>query len=306
MIQSLSFILIIAFSLLSLCKGYDIPDVTSCSIDTKQQSPINIEKDKTFYFDEKYFRFLTNNYDLLTENNTWTYFKEEMAVGIAPSGNQIDFGSFIFVRDWAMYSYRLKKILFRTPSEHTLEGEKFDAEMQLIHTVDGNYYPPGRRIDLQGVDYLVISVLFKVTDDNNPAKSLLFHFMNLEKGIDANMIKPIKLFHIIQHQPSYLYTGSLTYPECQKSLWLVFSQFHLIGQTDFNNLKNLIQKATGLENNARDIFSNNFDEEVFRNWNDKVNLIPKQTLMVYSSSSMLNMSYTFLMSIFFFALMIIF
>lgn len=307
MIPSLSFLIVLALSLLKSSNGYDFADISACNIFSKQQSPIDIQRTNTLYYDEKYFRFLTNNYELITDKNKWTYFPEEKAVGIAPLGEgQEDFGSFIFVRDWAMHSYRLKKILFRTPSEHTLDGETFDAEMQLIHTVDGNYYPPGRRIDLQGVDHLVISVLFKVTDDNNPGKSLLFQFMNLDKGLEATMSKSIKLFHIIQHQPSFLYTGSLTYPECQKSLWLIFSQFHWIGKTELENLRNLMSSSTGLSANTRNIFSNIHDEEVFRNWNDKTNLIPKPTLLAYSSSSILNLSYTYLMCVVFFMLMIIF
>jgi carbonic anhydrase len=287
-------------------KPYDFSNPT-CQSSTYQQSPIDITLDSSFYYDEKYFRFLTNNYNFLTTENKWTYFQDEKAVGIAPTGgNQTDFGSFIFVKDWAMYSYKLQKILFRTLSEHTLDGQTFDVEMQLIHTNDANYYSPGRRIDLQGVDYLVISIFFKVTDDNNPAKSLLFEFMNLGKGLNARMLRPIKLHHIIQHQPSYLYTGSLTYPVCQEAQWLIFSQYHSIGQTDFNNLKSLIASATGLVTNTRDMFPFTSSQAIYRNWNDASNLIPSPTLMVYSSSSVLNMSYTLLMSVVFMAIMIIF
>jgi carbonic anhydrase len=307
MIQLSILVIVITLTLLKLSASAYVLNNPSCLINSGQQSPININLENTIYFDEKYFRFLTNNYDMLTEENKWTYFENEKAVGIAPlGGNQTDFGSFIFVRDWAMYSYKLQKILFRTPSEHTIDNERFDIEMQLIHTIDGNYYPPGRRIDLQGVDHLVISLLFKVTSDDNPAKSLLFKFMNLESGINGKISRPIKLHHIIQHQPSYLYSGTLTYPECQKSLWLVFSQYHFIGQTDFNNLKNMITIATGTAENRRDMFSNTYDVEIFRNWNDKTNLIAKPTLMVYNSSSMMNLSYTLLMSMIFMIVLIVF
>jgi carbonic anhydrase len=306
MVSPLLFLMIITLNMLQTSKAYDFSN-PSCLNTAYQQSPINIILDSTYYYDEKYFRFLTNNYNFLTTNNKWTYFQDEKAVGIAPTGgNQTDFGSFIFVKDWAMYSYKLQKILFRTPSEHNLDGQSFDVEMQLIHTNDANYYSPGRRIDLQGVDYLVISIFFKVTDDNNPAKSQLFQFMNLEKGLNARMLRPIKLHHIIQHQPSYLYTGSLTYPVCQKAQWLVFSQYHSIGQTDFNNLQSLITSATGLFSNTRNIFPYTSSQEIYRNWNDMANLLPNPTLMVYNSSCILNISYTLLFSTVFMVLMIIF
>lgn len=307
MIQSSTFLILITLTFLKLAKSsYDFLN-PSCSIIEGQQSPINIQLEKSIYFDEKYFRFLTNNYDMLTVDNKWSYFPEEKAVGIAPTGgNQTDFGSFIFVKDWAMHSYKLKKILFRTPSEHTIDGETFDVEMQLVHSIDGNYFPPGRRIDLQGNDHLVISLLFKVTSDDNPAKTLLFQFMNLQEGINASMSRNIKLHYIFQHQPSYLYSGTLTYPECEKSFWLVFSQYHFIGQSDYDNLKNMITQATGLTENRRNLFPNTYDVEIYRNWNDKTYLIPKPTLMLYNSSSMIYMSYTFMMSMVFMTIMIIF
>jgi hypothetical protein len=75
---------------------------------------------------------------------------------------------------------------------------------------------------------LVISLFFKQTEDDNPGASRLFEFMNLEgfyNGTDSNMIKNIKLHHIIQHQPALLYQGTVTYPECLPALWMAALPF---------------------------------------------------------------------------------
>jgi carbonic anhydrase len=270
--------------------NYDF-DTLTCRLDDKQQSPININLEESRYYDEKYFRFLTNNYTPIKSDNTWKYFEEERAVGVDPK----ETGSFILVRDWAMFNFKLEKILFRTPAEHTLNGAGFDVEMQLVHSLDGNYYPPGRRVDLNGFNNLVISLFFKITDDADPSRSMLFNFMNLDPSTNTGTAfkKDLKFHHIIQHQPSYLYEGSLTFPECQKALWLIFSQYHLIGQTDYNNLRKMINTATGIQNNNRYIFPNNVNVPIYRNWNDKSMMVERPTLMVYNSSKYLSYSYFF-------------
>lgn len=292
MIASLASILI-SMVLIGLAKAYDF-NLNSCSANTTQQSPINLNSLNSTYFDEKYFRYLTNNYINPTTANNWTYFTEEKAVGIAPTAAQGDFGSFLLVKDWAMYSFRLTKILFRTHSEHSINGNFFDVEMQLVHTLDANYYPPGKRISL-GLNYLVISIFFNSTSDTNPAKSLLFQFMNLTQfattSQNPTMARNIKLFQIVQHQPSYLYQGTLTYPECQPALWMVFSNYHLIGATDLSNLVSVIKKnfsdGTTTNYNTRDIFSNSFNglpTNVYRNWQETSKMISRPTLLSYGSA----------------------
>lgn len=288
-----SSLIAIIFYFQNYVRAYDFTNA-QCRQTTKQQSPIDIITDDTFYYEEKYFRFLTNQYKQLTENNTWTVLNEERAVGFVPTTEQVDFGSFILVKDWAMHNFLLNKILFRVKSEHTINGETFDVEMQLVHSLDHNYIPPGRSIALDA-NYLVISVFFKVTPDSNPARSELFQFMNLEgfaSGTSANIAKSIKLHHIIQHQPSYLYQGTLTYPGCEDALWLIFSNFHLITQTDYNNLVKVINSQAGNNSlvdsvngfNARDVHIN-IDAPVYRNWKDPSAMRSRVTLMTYNSSS---------------------
>jgi carbonic anhydrase len=293
--------LFISLYLIGVVVSYDFSNA-QCQSTNGQQSPINLSTDTSLYYEEKYFRFLTNNYDLLT-NNTWSAFPTERAIGIGPLPGQDNMGNFVFVKDWAMYSFKLNKILFRVNSEHSINGQRFDAEMQFVHTIDANYYPPGRRTEL-GVDYLVISLFFRATDDKNPGATKLFDFMNLRNSTigvapttGQTFIKNIKLNYLVQHQPSLLYQGTLSYPECQPALWLLMTQYHLITNTELQALKTMVTNQ-----NFADPSNGGFNTrkqfptvaQVYRNWDDKSRILPMVTLMNYNAATMVSTSGFFL------------
>ena len=258
----------------------------------------------TLYYPEKYFRFLANNYDSIAQGDFWTTFPIEKGIGF--EANE-DFGSFLFVKDWSMYSFKLRKIVFRPYCSYLLNSKDSinfcDAEMLLYHTIDNNYYPPGRRIHL-GINYLVISVPFKTSTLTNPANDKLFQFLQLDmlkeivsRNQSINNVfpkispfKPIKLYQIIQHQPSYLFENELIPGSKIRALYLVFSKFHYISQLDFNNLEAVFNtffpEATKLtlknstETELNQIIS---DKVIYRNWDNARELEPSATLMAYNN-----------------------
>ena len=206
-----------------------------------------------------------------------------------------------------MYSFKLRKLVFRPYCSYNLndnEGNNFcDAEMLLYHTIDNNYYPPGRRIHL-GINYLVISVPFKTSTLTNPANDKLFQFLQLDmlkeivsRNQSINNVfpkispfKPIKLYQIIQHQPSYLFENELIPGSKIRALYLVFSKFHYISQLDFNNLEAVFNtffpEATKLTlNNSTDTALNQIisDKVIYRNWDNARELEPSATLMAYNN-----------------------
>ena len=256
------------------------------------------------YYPEKYFRFLANNYDSISQGDTWTTIGTEQGIGF--EANE-DFGSFLLVKDWSMYSFKLRKVVFRPYCSYNLndnEGNNFcDAEMLLYHTIDNNYYPPGRRIHL-GINYLVISVPFKTSTLTNPANDKLFQFLQLDmlkeivsRNQSINNVfpkispfKPIKLYQIIQHQPSYLFENELIPGSKIRALYLVFSKFHYISQLDFNNLEAVFNtffpEATKLTlKNSTDTELNQIisDKVIYRNWDNARELEPSATLMAYNN-----------------------
>jgi carbonic anhydrase len=281
--------LAISFTLYSYIMTYTL-NSEACTNQFGQQSPIDVDSYHSAYYEEKYFRLLTNNYENVPVNTTWTSFPNERAVGIQGSPN---FGSIILVKDWALHNFFLQKVLFKVGSEHTVDNVKYDVEMQLIHTYDDNYYNPGRRVD-PGVNYMVISYFFKRTSDDNPAASRLFEFMDLQgyqnKTTNGQMKKPIKFHYMVQHQPAYMYQGTLTYPDCQQALWVVNSQYHLIRESDFNLLKEVSADLIDPVLNTNVRSQSTRTVTVYRNFQDLTKLVPRATMMSYDSAQGLKMN----------------
>ncbi len=256
----------------------------------------------SIYYPEKYFRFLANNYDSIAQGDFWTTFPIEKGIGF--EANE-DFGSFLFVKDWSMYSFKLRKIVFRPFCSYKLQNDGdtnnfCDVEMLLYHSIDNNYYPPGRRIHL-GINYLIISIPFKKSTLMNPANDKLFQFLRLDmlqeiviRNQSINNIfpkispfKPIKLYQIIQHQPSYLFENELIPGSEIRALYLVFSKFHYISQLDFNNLEtvfnNFFPNAAKLNlTNSTSLNKIITDKVIYRNWDNARELEPTATLMAYN------------------------
>ena len=204
-----------------------------------------------------------------------------------------------------MYSFKLRKIVFRPYCSYLLNSKDSinfcDAEMLLYHSIDNNYYPPGRRVDL-GINYLVISVPFKISTLMNPANDKLFSFLQLDMFKDAiqnigniqstfpriSPFKPVKLYQIIQHQPSYLFENELIPGSNIKSLYLVFAKFHYISQLDYDNLNNVYNSL--FANSTQKLYLstiNNLgtfisDKNIYRNWDNANELEPTATLMAYN------------------------
>ena len=233
-------------------------------------------KEESFYYEEKYFRILSNNYDNIEPGNEWKKF-DEGGYGFKAKK---DFGSLILLKDWSMYNFKLTKVLFTKPSffkKYDI-GKNIDAEMWLIHTKDNGYFPPGRRIHINQ-NYFIIVVPFVATSSDNPAVDSLLDFLNFKeytehKNDEISPKKPIKLYQIIQNQPSYLFEGKYKNIE---TLFMAFTQYHYINN-DYANL---------LTDNIKD--PNNFEEtsKVYRNMKYVKDLTPKATLMAYSKADYL-------------------
>ena len=278
--------------ILSLFNIYKSQDTTS---------QINLSSSDSYYYDEKYFRLLTNNYDEINPGNVW---KDLNSDGIGFKANK-NFGSIILLKDWSMYNFKLTHIFFRKNCSFNYENFNCDAEMWLYHTKDNQYYPPGRRIFMEQ-NFFIIVVPFVRTDNNNPANDLLLDYLNLE-SYNANLEsykankkispkKPVKLHHIIQNQPSYLFEGKYNetntlfmvftsylfegkYNETN-TLFMVFTQYHFISEKLYNTLDNI---ETNKEINTNIIC----ESKIYRNVRKLEEIKPNATLMAYSKGSYL-------------------
>jgi len=242
----------------------------------------------SYYYEEKYFRILSNNYDSIDPGNFWFKFKDSDNINGIGFNAKKDFGSLILLKDWSMYNFKLTKIIFRDKClfNNTLLKEKCKAEMWLYHTKDNGYYPPGRRIFIKQ-NFFIIVVPFVQGDENNPSNDLLFEFLNLKKygeNKDSENItpkKPVKLYQIIQNQPSYLFEAEF---DKKDTLFMVFTQYHYISENDYISLNNVIKDFK--DEKEIDIqYSEN--SKIYRNMRNLDNLEPKVSLMIYSDSNYL-------------------
>ena len=242
--------------------------------------------DNSYYYEEKYFRILSNNYDTIDPGNAWS--EEDEGFGFKA---RRDFGSLILLKDWSMYNFKLTKVIFRNQTSFNY-GEKCDvkAEMWLIHTKDNGYYPPGRRIFIKQ-NYFIIVVPFVITNDQNPAVDSIFEVLGLGKYADNKdqtvfPSRPVKLYTIIQNQPSLLFEGNY---KQTNTLFLVFTQYHFISKTDSDKLDNLYKNKT-IQIDSADV---SYDEDaeykgkIFRNVRNIEEVKPKVTLMSYSKAKYL-------------------
>jgi len=249
---------------------------------------INLFSNESYYYDEKYFRLLTNNYQEINPGNYWQKLSTD---GIGFQSNK-DFGSIILLKDWSMYNFKLTKIFFRSNCSFIYEDSNCDAEIWLYHTKDNQYYPPGRRIYMEQ-NFFIIVIPFVKTDNENPANDLIFDFFNLERYAsvynDANKRispkKPIKLHHIIQNQPSYLFEGKY---DSAETLFLVFTQYHYLS----NNMYNLLKSINFGELNTEVELSG--DQKIYRNMRKLNETMPSATLMAYNKGSYLKNIITFI------------
>ena len=234
-------------------------------------------KEESFYYEEKYFRILSNNYDNIEPGNEWKKF-DEGGYGFKAKK---DFGSLILLKDWSMYNFKLTKVLFTKKSffDQFSIGKDVDVEMWLIHTKDNGYFPPGRRIHIKQ-NYFIIVVPFVKTSNDNPAVDSLLDFLNFQGYIDNNKNdgispqKPVKLYQIIQNQPSYLFDGKYKNID---ALFMAFTQYHYIREKYVDSIDLTIDENPILEEKAK----------IFRNMKYKEDLAPKATLMAYSKADYL-------------------
>ena len=241
----------------------------------------NIDINKTSYYEEKYFRILSNNYEYNTiaQGNKWNNLNE----GIGFEARK-DFGSLILLKDWSMYNFKLTKVVFRNKCVFIFKDDPKCIEMWLIHTKDNGYFSPGRRIFIKQ-NHLTIVIPFLVTDELNPSIDSIFEFLRMDeftpgKFDNISPKKPIKLFQIIQNQPSLLIEGKY---KDDKMLFMIFTQYHFISEKHFTKINDTLNVTF-----FNDCIEYDYDDvnetTIYRNVKNVNDVKPKVSLMIYSKS----------------------
>lgn len=262
----ISFILILI--VINFTSSYDFIEPT-CQDSAGQQSPVHILLNQTKFYQEKYFRLLNTNYSYL--NTTWQHFSNEKAIGFAGEG------TVLFLKDWSMFRFNLTKVLFRSDSEHVVDGRYYNLEMQLVHELDDTYITNGRYLQA-GVNKLVIHLFFTESFENE-TYSQFFNYTNFDGWSEVNYAannkvffkRVLKLKQIVQNTPSYFYEGGISYPPCEQAWHVISPKFFGIRTEDLNRIKTAILRAGYTNNsttldNARNLHP--LGVTVYRNYED--------------------------------------
>ena len=155
----------------------------------KNQSPINIEVSHCdVLFEEKVLGTIYNNenFEVCDTGNVLVF---------KPLGNK---NKVIYRGD----VYWLIEISFHTPSDHSINGEHYPMEMQLVHQ------------NIEG-QYLNISIFFEIGDESNIIGDL-FELSQREVSLNLDEMLP-------EDRRCFVYTGSLTMPPCTENAdWVLF------------------------------------------------------------------------------------
>ena len=288
----------------NVCNTYDLGNIAPCQSSFKQQSPIDILESRVIYRENRNFRIISSNYTNL--NTTWQVIPEEKTVGF-----QGKFGYSLFMKDWAIYKFNLEKIYFRTTSGHKIEGMNYDIEMELVHRLDTSYRTPGRYIHPDS-EYLVISTFFvKKEMSRDDMTSRFFEYANLDTFVinkernDIYFKNKLKLNQMIQNQPGYLYTGTLSQGFCDTAWRMILPKFQLITSAEYDTFQTLMKDLNFLNtiepdsNNARDLQPINVNTEIYTNVELTSRLLPEANQNQFDFSVYVNLNlFVLLLSMF--------
>mmetsp|Transcript_36661 Transcript_36661/g.63608 ORF Transcript_36661/g.63608 Transcript_36661/m.63608 type:complete len:332 (+) Transcript_36661:160-1155(+) len=146
-----------------------------------------------------------------------------------------------YTTTWNDVDYELVQFHFHSPSENTIGGGYFDAEMHLVHA------------SAEG-ELLVIGVMFDVVDYGG--NHFFSQFWNNTWSDDPDWYRVVSLesnldpyTEILPATPSYYHwNGSLTTPPCSEGVtWILMSQPSSMSQTQLDMMRDGIASHTNTQ-----------------------------------------------------------
>ncbi|XVE75959.1 hypothetical protein DITRI_Ditri12bG0134200 [Diplodiscus trichospermus] len=188
------------------------PTFSACS-SGKKQSPINIQKNQTVN-NNKSLKQLIRNYKPANA----TLINNGFNVGLRFEGNagELSFGG---------KTYLLKQMHWHLPSEHKIDGKRFDAELHLVHRAADN-------------SIAVVAILYQEKDADPLVSKIMNGLNKLEKEkCKADEVAEIPLGTLdVKHlkrssRKYYRYVGSLTTPPCSENvIWSILGKVRSISK----------------------------------------------------------------------------
>ncbi len=144
-------------------------------------------------------------------------------------------------------TFQFKQMHFHTPSEHQLDGVTYPMEMHIVNVAEV--------LDTGKTEYLVISILFKMGEENKFIRDFRDLIPEKKHSIQNIQTGHVKLNHLLMvtrkdksEEGLYFYMGSLTTPPYTESVsWYIDKHIYEASPEQIQN----IHKYQG--NNARRI-----------------------------------------------------
>ncbi|KAK1375755.1 Carbonic anhydrase [Heracleum sosnowskyi] len=205
------------------------PKFKLCS-DGKAQSPIDISRSKATHLEDskglaREYRsakatFVNNGFSMAV------HFEENAGTMIVDNKN-----------------YTLSQMHWHTPSEHKIDGQLFDAELQLVHLADdGNITITAVLYQIGGRDSFLSRIQNK------------FGFLSKENHTDGGILDANQLR--ISSRNYFRYNGSFTTPPCTENvIWFVFGKLKTMSKEQIEAIKAPLEPA--FKNNSRPVQPDN-------------------------------------------------
>ncbi|XP_073112378.1 alpha carbonic anhydrase 7-like isoform X1 [Elaeis guineensis] len=137
--------------------------------------------------------------------------------------------------------YQLKQCHWHSPSEHTVDGKRFDLEIHMVH-------------ESSDEKIAVVGIIYKTGRPDTFLSELMEHIKEVadteEKETNVGIVDPR---HIkIGSRKYYRYMGSLTTPPCtQGVVWTITKKVRTVSREQVRLLREAVHDSA--ENNARPI-----------------------------------------------------
>ncbi len=232
---------------------------------TTNQSPIDIpsfSKSNSIYnTTQDYIQIIETDYKQIKGNSSakfLTLFQQRFWVKLENMGRLN-----ISKNETSLY-YKLEYAQIHMPSEHTIDGKKYDMELQIKHTkrvfwqrINGLFNDPDSK-----TDHLIVAVLFNRTiegkdyPDNPDIKSMKLDVIRSENNTNSTIIENFNFDKYVNKSNAfYSYSGSLTNPLCNSPVdWIIFEDIQQLSFAQYENMKKWVQILYPLDSgNARNI-----------------------------------------------------
>ena len=304
-------ILVLTVSSLAIINSYefsasDLVTKPNCDSKVAQQSPVDIHIANSLYYDERNFRVLATNYTMNSADYVWTVLENERGIGFEGK-----FGHLTLMKDWAMYKFSLNKIVFRTESAHTIDGQRFSGEVEFIHSIIDDRELIGKYI-YPTSNYLVYTVFLSAKPNvdlsNYDSYSQLLTYLNIE-GFNKNKTsgvlsasRDVALSELIRHDDQLFYEGRLTSGNCEKAWHIVNPKYQIITDDQLKNLTSILTSYNFISatetSNTRKIQIVDSSTSIYRN---RVNagdiFIESSPIQLKGDSSLLSLNVLYFLAV---------